>query len=310
MISLRHHIVSVAAIFLALAVGVVLGSSAISERLLSGVRAESRSLDRQIAAFQPERDALRAEIASAQDFIQGVGPMAVRHRLDHRAVTLISTADVPDEERGEVQELVRSAGAFIAGDVRFTEALTDPSRENELRRLAAALMPSGLGVPVDADSGTLVGELVSALTTFDPATGGPRSAPEEREAAFRALSDGGFAHLARKVRPGELIVVLTGGQGEEQSPERAEFLARFAARLGSMSSGAVLAGGAGSADSSGPVGIARADTAIAPFLTTVDNIDQPSGRIAVVMAVREQWAGRSGHYGIAENAQGEIPLRG
>ena len=40
MISLRYHIISIGAVFLALALGVVLGSTAISDRLLSGLSSD------------------------------------------------------------------------------------------------------------------------------------------------------------------------------------------------------------------------------------------------------------------------------
>ncbi|HWM00380.1 MAG TPA: copper transporter, partial [Nocardioidaceae bacterium] len=44
MISLRYHIISIAAVFLALAVGVVLGSSTLSRTLLSGLSNDNDEL--------------------------------------------------------------------------------------------------------------------------------------------------------------------------------------------------------------------------------------------------------------------------
>ena len=48
MISLRQHALSLAAVFLALAVGVVLGSGFLSDTLLSSLRDEKRDLYTQI----------------------------------------------------------------------------------------------------------------------------------------------------------------------------------------------------------------------------------------------------------------------
>ena len=49
MISLRQHAISLAAVFLALAVGVVLGSGVLSDTLLSGLRDQKKDLQGQIA---------------------------------------------------------------------------------------------------------------------------------------------------------------------------------------------------------------------------------------------------------------------
>ena len=58
MISLRHHAISLAAVFIALAVGVVLGSGLLSDTLLSGLRNEAGSAE---ADHRAERSAQRAQ---------------------------------------------------------------------------------------------------------------------------------------------------------------------------------------------------------------------------------------------------------
>ena len=57
MISLRYHIVSIAAVFLALAVGVALGSTSVSERLLSSVGGDLDTLRLQARDLRAERNA-------------------------------------------------------------------------------------------------------------------------------------------------------------------------------------------------------------------------------------------------------------
>nr|MDQ3826911.1 copper transporter [Actinomycetota bacterium] len=77
MISLRYHIISIAAFFLALALGVVLGSTAISDRLLSGLSSSRAELTRQVSDLQTERNALRARLTDADAFGAAVGPRVV-----------------------------------------------------------------------------------------------------------------------------------------------------------------------------------------------------------------------------------------
>lgn len=63
----------------------------------------------------------------------------------------------------------------------------------------------------------------------------------------------------------------------------------------------------GSADGSGPIGVVRADTSATSILSTVDNVDSAAGRVATLLALREQLDGGTGRYGIAGNAQAPAP---
>ncbi|SHX06921.1 putative channel-forming protein [Mycobacteroides abscessus subsp. abscessus] len=57
MITLRQHAISLAAVFLALAVGVILGSGLLNDTLLSGLREDKRSQQRQIEDLNQDKNA-------------------------------------------------------------------------------------------------------------------------------------------------------------------------------------------------------------------------------------------------------------
>jgi hypothetical protein len=77
--------------------------------------------------------------------------------------------------------------------------------------------------------------------------------------------------------------------------------ARLAAQLDRAGAGAVLAGRSGSSESTGAVGVARADSQVAAALSTVDDV-QGAGRVTAVLALREQLDGRAGRYGSGAGA--------
>ena len=68
MISLRQHAISLAAVFLALAIGVVLGSGLLSDTLLSGLRDEKKDLQGQINTLTDQKNALNEKLGAADDF--------------------------------------------------------------------------------------------------------------------------------------------------------------------------------------------------------------------------------------------------
>ncbi|KAA5827176.1 copper transporter [Saccharopolyspora hirsuta] len=308
MISMRYHIVSIAAVFLALAVGVVLGSTSMSDRLLAGVGNQRDSLQEQVEQLNSERSALKAQVAASEQFDSAVAPMAVQGQLAQRSVVLISSAEAPDQQREAMSQLLRDAGADLTGEVRLGEGFADPDRADQLRRVVTELLPAGVQLPTAADPGTLAGGLIGPLALLDPQSGQPQTGDPERAAAFAGLADGGFATASPGLRPAQLAVVLTGGHLDgDRAGDEAATLARFATQIDRAGQGAVLAGGPGSADGTGAVGVARADPAIASNLSTVDNVDGGSGRVAVVLAVREQADRQAGHYGVASSAQGPVP---
>ncbi|MFD0206944.1 MULTISPECIES: copper transporter [Saccharothrix] len=308
MISLRYHIVSITAVFLALAVGVVLGSTAISGRLLSGLNDDNSALGREVADLQAQRNGLDARLADADRFAGTVGPLAVKGQLADRTVLLVTTADARPDDRDAVTGLLRDAGATVTGELQLTESFTDPDKADQLLDLVARLQPAGTRLPTGADPGTRAGGLFGSVLLLDPGTNQPRGTPDELAAALGGLSSSGFVKADEELRPAQLAVVLTGGAVTGDAvADRAAVVARFATQLDRSGAGAVLAGGGGSAEGTGAVGVARADTAATSVLSTVDHADTAAGRVVVVLALREQLEGKAGRYGVAGNAEAPAP---
>ncbi|WP_406691716.1 copper transporter [Saccharopolyspora sp. ID03-671] len=308
MITLRYHIISIAAVFLALAVGVVLGTSSVSEGLLKSVGGEKEELQAQVDQLGAERAQFKAQADAADRFDTTVAPLAVQGQLTGRSVVLISSPEVEDGRRAAMAKLLRDSGADVTGEVRLGEALTDPDRTDQLRGVVTQLLPAGVQLPTAADPGTLAGGLIGPLTLVNPQTGQPQAADDARAAALSGLAGGGYATASEGLRPAQLAVVLTGGRlAGDNAADRATALARFATQIDRSGQGAVLAGESGSSDGRGAVGVARVDPAIASALSTVDNAETGAGRVAVVLAAREQADRQSGHYGVASSAQGPVP---
>ena len=296
MISLRFHIVSITAVFLALAVGVLLGASGVSDRLLGAVVSRSEDLGGQVRDLTSQRDALAATQRGADEFAARIGPAAVRGLWQDRGVTVVGVGGAP-ADRDAIVSLVGAAGGRVAGEVDLTPAVIDPARADQLRELTAQLLPAGAQLPAATDTGTLAGGLLGGVLL------GPGAKPDSRDAVLAGLTAAGFVVPGPPPAPADLVVVLTGGalDGVDAS-ESAAVTARLAAQLDRSGAGAVLAGRSGSADATGAVGVARADTGISAALSTVDDVDSGSGRVSAVLALREQLDGRAGRYGDAVTA--------
>jgi outer membrane murein-binding lipoprotein Lpp len=307
MISLRYHVVSIAAVFLALAVGVVLGSSGVSDRVLAAVSAERDDLGAQVTRLTTERDALAAQQRAADEFAARVGPTAVRGLLTGQTVALVVTgADTAD--RDAVAGLIGQAGGTLTGLVELTDAVGDPARADQLRELASQLLPVGAQLPAASDTGSLVGGLLGGVLLARD--GQLAVSRDDADSVLTGLTSAGFVHPGQAPGPANLVLVLTGGAGSGiDAADSAAVYARLAAQLDLAGGGAVLAGAAGSADATGAVGVARADPQVVERLSTVDDVQAESGRVAAVLALHEQLDGRAGSYGAGPGAvDGAAPV--
>lgn len=308
MISLRYHVVSIAAAFLALAVGVVLGSTALSDALLSGLSDRKSELAERVTELEAERNGLRARLADADAFAGSVAPSVVGGLLEQRSVVLVTTPRARAADREAIGELIRSAGGSVTGEVRLTESFTDPARADQVRDIVTRLQPAGVRLPTETDPGTLAGALLGSVLLLDKDSAQPQSTPDERAAVLAGLAEGGFVEPGEQVWPAQLAVVLTSGTAPGQTGgDRATTLARFATQFDRAGAGAVLAGDTDSARGSGAIGMARADTSAGSVLSTVDNVDTSAGRVVTVLALREQLEGGAGSYGVAGNAEAPSP---
>lgn len=309
MISMRYHIISLAAAFLALALGIVLGATKINSPLLAGLQGDTETLTQQRDQLQTENTSLSADVVSAEKMAESLGDVAVRGVFQpNPAVVLVTTADANSADRDAILALLDKAGAPVATQIQLTTDFTDPSRSQELRTVLTSTLPAGQTLPEVDDPGTLAGAFLSLLVVADE-TGSSKATADQVSTAFTALDTGGFVRVTGTPAAGRLVIVLTGGAltgGSEG--DRAAMIASMAAQLKLTANGVVVAGRQGSeAATTGSVGVIRSDTADSAAVTTVDDVDLASGRLATVLGLAEQDGGGVGRYGVSDTAEARVP---
>jgi hypothetical protein len=307
MISMRYHIVSLAAIFLALALGIVLGATKINSPLLAGLQGDNTQLSSQRDELAAERTKLEDRVTADAKFASSIGPLAVRGTLQNAQVVLITTDTADPADRDAVLSLLSLSGAVVRALLQISADFSDPARASQLRDLAIANQPIGSTLPESSQSGTLAGGFLGTLL-LTKADGSTFATPEEATAALSALSAAGFISASGPVAPGRLIVIVDGpARASDSAVDRAQAVVDMAAALKQSAAGVVLAGRTGSEGTTGSVGLTRADTAASALVSTVDDVDIDAGRIATVLALVEQNGGGVGRYGIGANAAAPGP---
>lgn len=249
-------------------------------------------------------DIAEAQAASSDSVIAELADAAVTDTLTDRPVLLIQTDDADDEDVAAVTDLLSKAGAVDAGTITLAEKFLTADGADQLKSIIANTLPAGAQLSEDRlDPGVHAGEALGSALLLDAASGDEQATSEERGLLLRALRDAAFLEYEDgTVLPAQVIVTITG-DASEGLPSRT--LADFVTALDGRGNGAVLAGRIHTAADTGAVGLIRADAGIG--VSTIDSVDRAVGRMATVLAVREQLAGESGAYGSAESAEAASP---
>ena len=299
---MKQHAISIAAIFLALAIGVVLGSQTLASGVLSGLRDDKDDLSHKVDELQNENNQLQVQIGAADSFDATIADRTVKDVLAQRSVIIVTTPDADAGDLDAVTKLIQAAGAAVTGKVGLTNAFVDNVNGERLKTSLTNIVPAGIQLKTGAvDTGSIAGDLLGSVLLLNPSTAQPQSTPEELALALDTLRSGGFIEYDQ-VRPAQLAVVLTGNPTGTDEGNRGSLVARFAGALDARGAGVVVAGRAGSADRNGPVAVVRSDAGLSSATSTVDNVDRQAGRITTVLALQEQLAGGAGRYGTGTKA--------
>jgi hypothetical protein len=307
MISLRQHAFSLAAVFLALAIGVVLGSGMLSDTLLSSLRNEKRDLYTQINGLNDQKNVLNEKLSAANNFDNQQIARIVHDALAGKSVVLFRTPDAKDDDVAAVTKIVGQAGGTVTATLALTQEFVDANSAEKLRTVVnSPILPAGTQLSTKlVDQGSQAGDLLglALLTNVNPAA--PPVDEAQRATVLAALRETGFVTYEPNDHMGSAntALVVTGGGLPQDAGNQGVSVARFTAAMAPHGSGALLAGRDGSATGGAGVAVARADAAITAAISTVDDVDSAAGRITAILALHDLIAG--GHpaqYGTGRGA--------
>ena len=307
MISLRQHALSLAAVFLALAVGVVLGSGFLSDTLLSSLRDEKRDLYSQINGLNDQKNVLNEKLAAANNFDNQLVGRIVHDALGGKSVVVFRTPDAKDDDVATVAKFIGQAGGTVTATVSLTQEFVDANSAEKLRTVVnSSILPAGQQLSTKlVDQGSQAGDLlgIAMLINANPAV--PPIDDPQRETVLAALRDTGFiTYQAGEHMPGaNAALVITGGSLPQDAGNQGASVARFSAALAPHGSGTLVAGRDGSAAGGAAVAVTRADAGMSSAISTFDDIDTAPGRITAVLGLHDLVnGGHVGQYGTGHGA--------
>lgn len=327
MIDFRYHLVSLISVFLALAVGIVLGAGPLKEAIGDTLTGEVDELRSSAAHLRTELDAAQAELDESQDAFAAAAPGLLGGTLDGRTVAVIEIGNVSDAVVQDVADRITEAGAAVSATAHITDEWTDPARASYRRALAGSLVEYlDPEPPVAAGTSDELAEaLVQALTTADAAD--PDVLSEDSTVLLQLLSEGGLVEDVGEVTaPAHAVMILVGPDADTPEDDPAveataepsedeltllrdteDVIVDLALAADDRSEGVVV-GGYGLADD-GVLQRLRDDEETRRAISTVAYVQSLVGAVSAPLALAENMSGQAGHYGPDGDATGPVPPR-
>jgi hypothetical protein len=278
--SARYHASSLIAVFLALAIGILIGAEFGGDALTSTRKNLEHSLTGNLQDARERADELSGELGRADEFAERVYPVLVRQQLRGRRIGVIALGDLPGDTSTAIEDALGPTGARLVGVGVVREPL---------------------------DLHALAGDL--AKTRFADIRRNPQTLTEFGAGAGRQIVRGGA--LLERVR-GHLFSRASGNFGGldgvmvvRQQPEEMGSVQRGnAGRL----EAALMSGITGTRTPAVGVEVTTAEPSSVSFfhghdLPSVDDIDLTAGRVAAVFSL----LGAEGSFGIKGSADRLLP---
>jgi len=288
MINFRFHLVSIAAILLALAAGIALGSGPLNDARTSlGVASTNSAVDPGLTAFE-------------SSYAGRTSASLLKGSLKGQSVVVMTVPGSSVEQVDGIKTYLRQAGAEVTGQIELSAKLLDPAERQFAEGVA---QQAAKDVPAVSAAGDGYGRIGAALgrsllavkpSPVDPAALTIRS----------AFTQGGLFTLAAAPKMRATLAVLVTGPQRSGGADQSSVIAAIAGALNASGTGVVVAGPSSSSTNGGAVKAVRdGSTAV----STVDVTDSPAGWVLTALVASRSIHGQPGSWGTTRSADGPLP---
>jgi hypothetical protein len=304
-IDFRYHLVSIVAVFLALAIGIVLGSTELQGNTIDVLRSTNNLLSSEYKAAAAQRDSYSAQWGAAETFAATAEPKLLDKLLTGDRVVLITEPGASSAVTAGIKQAVGLAGGSITGTIALQP------RFNDLTGATGASLST-----INTEQAEMDGTRLNAAA--DPTTANEQQAAQliatailsegglSADAAstlLQAYAQNGFLSYSGSPVTGATLAVIAVPEtppADGASDPANEILLAIAQEFATASTATVVVGStAGSSQSASALSVLRSSS-VSSQVSTVDNADTYVGQISAIWALATQvGGGKPGSYGIS-----------
>lgn len=303
MINFRYHLISIVAVFLALGIGIVMGSTVIDRAIVNSLEnridtAEKNSIERKV-----ENDRLEKSVKNQDAQDTALAGHTVRGYLNDQTVYVLTIGNIPDAALVETRELLAVSEARLGAEIKFNSDYLISKKSNiasELNTIEGVeefqageknidrQIALTLAEALSLNAGTVKEQPIPADQVFSVFAKYNAFSEQEKTISFDPVQPVSFIVLVNRtdLLNENIVSVVTnmntsfpttiGLVGTDQEkPTRANSVKLFGEQLSAFS--------------------------------VVDNVESPSGRAAMIVAHSGTITGNRAVFGISNQASAFAP---
>jgi hypothetical protein len=323
-IDFRYHLVSIVAVFLALAIGIVLGSTELQGPAYNILNSTTGKLQNELGQVSTQRDAAQQQASLGQNYAQAVEPVVLHDLLAGQRLLIVTEPGAPASVITAISNAATEyAGATVTGQIALQSKFFDNSDTtlDGLNQINLAMSQAdnivlNTGTPYQQQAAQVIASEIltraPASTSGQPLTGTSASGQQDTNAQtmLAAYANEGFLTISgQPSAPATLAVIVTPQTAPQDGSVDPfdQILVPVAEELAAKSSATVVAGVSAGSGPGSPIAVLRASSA-ASKVSTVDDADFVAGQSVVIQALAIQLnGGNPGSYGFDNGASAVGP---
>jgi Copper transport outer membrane protein, MctB len=315
-IDFRYHLVSIVAVFLALAIGIVLGSTELQGPAFSLLDKTTSKLQNELGQVSSQRDTAQQQATEGELYAQAVEPTVLRDLLTGRRLLIVTEPGAQSSVVSGITTAAIHAGATVTGQINLQPKFFDTSgtAQDSLNQTTVNVAQTA-GIQLDASATyqqqaaqVIAAEILTASSgsaAIQPAGGQATDAATmlQAYAASQFLSTSG-----KPATPATLAVVVTpqNAPSDGSADQLAQVLVPLVQELAAKSAASVVVGSSGGSAAGSPISVLRSNS-VSSQVSSVDDADLAAGQTVAMQALAVELAGgKAGSYGFTANGASAI----
>ena len=316
MIDFRYHLVSIVAVFLALAIGIVLGSTELQGPAYNLLDKTTSKLQNELGQVSGQRDAAQQQATEGEMYAQAVEPTVLHDLLAGQRLLIVTEPGAQSSVVSGISSAALAAGASITGQVNLATKFFDTSgtaqdslNQTTLDVAQAAGLSLDSSATYQQQAAQVIASEILVKAPASPAGKPPADQVTEASTMLQAYAASQFlSTTGQPANPATLVVVVTPQTppSDGSADQLDQVLVPVVSELAAKSSATVVVGSSAGSGAGSPIAVLRSNN-ISSQVSTVDDADLVAGQTVAMQALAVGLAGgKAGSYGFTANGASAI----
>ncbi len=316
MIDFRYHLVSIVAVFLALALGIVLGSTELQPAAYNFLNSTTAKLQNQLDQATSQRDAAQQQASEGEQYAQAVEPAVLHDLLTGQRLLIVTEPGAQSSVVSGISTAAIDAGATVTGQINLQSKFFDTSgtTQDSLNQTTQDVaQTAGIQLDTSATYQQQAAQVIaSEILTTSPGSSGSQSGGGQSTSAATMLQAYAASQFlsttGQPATPATLAVVVTpqNAPSDGSADQLDQVLIPLVQELAAKSLATVVVGSSAGSGAGSPIAVLRSNN-VSNQVSTVDDADLASGQTVAIQALAARLAGgKAGSYGFTANGASAV----